>query len=336
MRESPALVESRRFGVRRIPLLRPLGWLGRGWFDLVQCPVPGLLHGLALALFGAALIAVAGRQFWLLAGAFSGFLLVAPILATGLYQVSRTLERGERASLAVALRAWKPERRLVVFGLLLALAGTGWVVTSASLIYGFADAPVHDTVGFLLVAPILATGLYKVSRALERGERADLGVALGAWRPEGRLMVFGVLLAFAGTGWVLTSASLIYGFAGAPVNDTVDFFRVVVLNDQSHLFEIWLGLGAFLAAPVFASTVVAIPLLLDRKVGVLAAVLTSWRVVQVHPLPMALWAALLLGLTAIGMATALVGLIVVAPWLAHASWHAYRDLVDTSALAPND
>jgi uncharacterized membrane protein len=73
--------------------------------------------------------------------------------------------------------------------------------------------------------------------------------------------------------------------------------------------------------------VVAIPLLLDRPVGVLAAVLTSWRVVQSHPLPMALWAALLMGLTVLGMAFGLIGLVVVAPWLAHASWHAYRDLV---------
>src|SRR5574337_1562238 len=259
MPESPALVESRRVGVRRIGLLRPLRWLARGWRDLARCPLPGLLHGLALALFGAALIAVAGGRFWLLAGAFSGFLLVAPVLATGLYKVSRALERGERADLAVALRAWKPERRL---------------------------------------------------------------------------MGFGALLALAGTCWVLTSASLIYSLAGAPVRDPADFVRLVVLDERSHLFELWLALGALLAPPVFASRVVAIPLLLDRKVVVLAAVLTSWRVVQAQPLSMALWAALLLALTVLGMAAAMVGLIVVVPWLAHAGWHAYRDLVDTAALAP--
>ncbi len=73
-------------------------------------------------------------------------------------------------------------------------------------------------------------------------------------------------------------------------------------------------------------------MLLDRQVGVMVAVLTSWRVVQEHPLPLALWAALLFGLTALGLATALLGLVVVAPWLAHASWHAYRDLVDTTGL----
>ncbi len=252
MTDRPALAESRRLGVRPVPMLRPLGWLARGWRDLWRCPLPGLLHGAALALFGGMLVWLARDRFWLLASAFSGFLLVAPVLATGLYAVSRALERGQRAGLAVALQAWRPEPRLVVFGLLLALAGTGWVMTSAALITGFAPAP---------------------------------------------------------------------------VGNPTDFLKLVVLNDGSPLFELWLAMGAVLAAPVFASSVVAIPLLLDRPVGVLAAVLTSWRVVQTHPLPMALWAALLMLLTLLGMATGLVGLVVVLPWLAHASWHAYRDLV---------
>ena len=261
MPDSPALIESRAFGVRNIPLLRPLGWLAKGWRDLMRCPLPGILHGLALAVFGGVLLVLAGDKFWLLSGAFTGFLLVAPVLATGLYAVSKALEQGQRADLALAIAAWKP------------------------------------------------------------------GHAQG-----GRLMVFGLLLAFAGTGWVLTSASLVTGFAAAPVTTPLDFLRVVVLNEQSPLFEVWLAMGALLAAPVFASSVVAIPLMLDRQVSVLAAVLTSWRVVQAHPMPMALWAALLMALTVLGMATLLLGLVVVAPWLAHASWHAYRDLVSTAGL----
>lgn len=256
MRTSPALEESRRFGVRAIPALRPLGWLAAGWRDLVRCPAPGLLHGLACALFGAALFGAAGNRFWLLSGAFTGFLLVAPIVATGLYAVSRALERARPIGVRESLAVWKPR--------------------------------------------------------------------------DGRLVVFGVLLAFAGTGWVMTSASLITGFAGAPIRNPGEFLRVVVLADRGWLFEAWLAMGGVLAAPVFASSVVAIPMLLDREVGVLAAVLTSWRVVMAHPAPMALWAALIMVLTAAGMATMLVGLVVVVPWLAHASWHAYRDLVDTS------
>ena len=121
---------------------------------------------------------------------------------------------------------------------------------------------------------------------------------------------------------------LITGFAAAPVTDPADFLRVVVLTDGSLLFEAWMALGAALAAPVFASSVVAIPMLLDRRVGLLAAVLTSWRVVLAQPLTMALWAAAIMLLTLAGMAAAMLGLVVVVPWLAHASWHAYRDLVE--------
>jgi uncharacterized membrane protein len=144
--------------------------------------------------------------------------------------------------------------------------------------------------------------------------------------------VFGVLLAMAGTGWVMTSASLITGWAPQPVRSPLDFLRIVVLAEDNHLFEIWLALGAFLAAPVFASSVVALPLLLDRQVGVLAAVFASWRVVLNNPLPCAIWAGLIMLLTGIGMATAMLGLVVIVPWLGHASWHAYRDMVDTSGL----
>jgi uncharacterized membrane protein len=258
MKESPALIESRSYRMRAIPTLRPLGWLARGWRDLVRAPLPGLCHGAALALFGGLLIAIARDRFWLLAGAFTGFLLVAPILATGLYAVSRALERQQPAGLSTAMNALRPR--------------------------------------------------------------------------DGRLVVFGVLLAFSGTGWVLTSASLITGFAAAPVNNPQDFLRVVVLAPDSILFEAWLAVGALTAAPVFASSVVAIPLLLDRRIGLQAAVLTSWRVVMEHPLPMALWAALIGLLTLVGMMSLLVGLVIVVPWLAHASWHAYRDLVDVSGL----
>ncbi|MFG6443296.1 DUF2189 domain-containing protein [Roseateles sp. LKC17W] len=251
-----ALRESRAFGVRHIPLLRPLGWLARGWRDLCAAPLASLAHGLAMALFGALLLAIAHERFWLLAGAFTGFLIVSPILATGLYAISRELELGGRPGWRTVREAWRPR--------------------------------------------------------------------------DGRLVVFGVLLAFAGTGWVLCSAALVTGFAADPIHHPRDFLIKVVLNDDSHLFSTWLALGALLAAPMFASTVIAIPALIDQppgKLGVLGAVFTSWKVVLEHPAPLALWAALILALTLAGMATLLLGLVIVAPWLGHASWHAYRDLV---------
>jgi uncharacterized membrane protein len=79
---------------------------------------------------------------------------------------------------------------------------------------------------------------------------------------------------------------------------------------------------------MFASSVVAMPMLLDRKVNVKTAVLTSWQVVLANPGVMAWWAALIMGFTFLGLASLLIGLIFVIPMLGHASWHAYRDLVE--------
>jgi uncharacterized membrane protein len=253
-----AIDQSRRHRIRDVRVDAPMRWLRAGWRDLVRCPMPGLAHGVAAAGFGLALAVLGYRHFWGLAGAISGFLIVAPIVATGLYAISAALERGERPTLATALAAWRP--------------GPG----------------------------------------------------------RGRLVAFGALLALAGTGWVLTSASLITSFAPGRVGEPLEFVRRVVLDDDSLLFEGWLVLGGVLAAPVFASTVVAVPMLMDRPVGVLAAVLTSWRVVLANPFTMAVWAAAIATLTLAGMMVAMLGLVLVVPWLGHASWHAYRDLVDAS------
>ena len=146
------------------------------------------------------------------------------------------------------------------------------------------------------------------------------------------LVRFGLLLGLAGTGWVLTSAALITLLAPQPIHGPADFIRHVVLDRQTYLFEFWLALGGIMAAPIFASSVVTIPLLLDRRATVLQAVLTSCQAVLVNPTTLSVWAAVIMLLTLLGLGTLLIGLVVVIPILGHASWHAYRDLVDTSSL----
>lgn len=194
--------------------------------------------------------------------------------------------------------------------------------------------------GFLIVGPVVATSLYAVSRALEQGQPVDLSLVRRTWTRwqschagAGRrgywcLVQFGLLLSLAATGWVLVSASLITLLSPVRIATPADFLQHVVLARDGQLFVLWMALGSFLAAPIFASSVVAMPLLLDRRVTVRQAVLTSWSAVLVNPGPLALWAALIVLLTLLGLGSWLLGLVLVMPLLGHASWHAYRDLVD--------
>ena len=201
--------------------------------------------------------------------------------------------------------------------------------------------------GFLVVGPLVATSLYSISRAIERGETANWNLIRTTWtqwqscHDTGRggywcMVKFGALLALAATGWVLISASLITVMSPVQVETLQDFMTHVVLAKDGQLFMQWMALGSFLAAPIFASSVVAMPLMLDRRVTVRQAVLTSWSVVLANPVPMALWAALIVLLTLLGLGSYLLGLLVVMPLLGHASWHAYRDLVDASAFQSRD
>jgi uncharacterized membrane protein len=243
-----------------VDMISPTRWIERGWEDFRSNPLPGLVHGLAVTGFGWLLFWVARDRFWMLAGAFSGFLIVAPVLATGLYHVSR-----ERAA----------------------------------------------------------------------GRRANLGDVVTLWRSfDGRLVRFGVLLGLAGTGWVMTSAGLITLWSPAPILKPADFFRHVVLVREVGLFEVWILVGSLLAAPVFASSVVAIPMLVDKTVPVSMAVTASWRAVADYPGPLAWWAVLIAMLVGLGFLTALLGLVVAIPLIAHASWHAYCDITASQSSSP--
>ena len=259
--------------VRTVGLMQPMTWLVLAWRDMARSGWISFAHGLAITAFGGAILAVAHHRFWLLAGALSGFLVVAPVLATSLYALSRALEQRQEANLGVVLKTW-----------------LNWQNSH-----------------------------------------------LNKWGNDYWCMVqFGAMLALAATGWVITSAAFITLLVPVPVETPMDFMRHVVLANNGWLFELWLALGSLLAAPIFASSVIAMPLLLDRRASLRVAVLTSWQVVVANPLPMAFWAALILGFTLLGLGSLLLGLIFVMPMLGHASWHAYRDLVDASSLPLRD
>jgi uncharacterized membrane protein len=264
MPEETTPKESALPAIRQIEWDQPMRWLALAWKDIAQHPFWSLIHGVVIALAGWVITALAHDQFWLLVGAISGFMVVAPILATGLYAISRAHELQEPVNAALIIRTW------------------------------------------LTWSPHTAQ------------------------KPKinGRLVKFGLLLSLAATGWVLTSSALITLLADHPVQTPMDFVHHVVLAPNGLLFEIWLGLGGLMAAPIFASSVVSIPMLVDRQASVMQATMTSWKVVMTHPVILSFWAFLIMGFSLLGVLSLFLGLVFVVPMLGHASWHAYKDLVN--------
>jgi uncharacterized membrane protein len=183
--------------------------------------------------------------------------------------------------------------------------------------------------GFLLVAPFAAIGLYAISEQIEAKRPVDLTQALFAWRRNaGSIALFGLMLTLSLILWERIAAIVFALSYGGTVPDLSAVMRDVLFSgNYLPLTLAFLGSGALFAAMVFTLSVVTAPLLLDRPVDVITAALTSMRCCLHNSGAMLLWAVLVAGLTVIGFATFMVGLIVIFPWLGHATWHAYRDLV---------
>ncbi|MDP1734307.1 MAG: DUF2189 domain-containing protein [Sulfuritalea sp.] len=233
----------------------PLKWLRQGWADLWRQPAASLFYGIAIAVTGAVILGVTARFPYLFAAAITGFLLVAPMLAAGLYELSRRYLAGEPVSLLDSMLAWRRNpSALVGFALLSILAGTAWQVASVVIVALFYKGPALTPMAMMIE---------------------------------------------------------------------------ILVNPQHYLlFFVYMCAGGLLAALVFGVSVVSMPMLIDRRCDLLTALGTSVNAVAENPLPLALWAVIIMLLTGLGFATALVGLILVMPWLGHASFHAYKDLVE--------
>ena len=242
-------------GIRQVGTDRPLAWLQAGWQDLRANPLPSLAYGLLFALGGDLIILALLETPHLLTVSISGFFLVAPLLAAGLYELSRKTEAGEKILFIDSLKCFgRNGQSLVFFGLIVALVALLWERLSA--------------VAFALI-----------------------------------------------------------GANSAPI---ASVYLNEILFDGQHLAftATWFVLGGALALFVYALAVVSVPMMLDRDADVATAIMTSLRTVARNAGPLLLWAAMLVALTLIGFATLLFGLIVIMPILGHASWHAYRELVE--------
>jgi uncharacterized membrane protein len=175
--------------------------------------------------------------------------------------------------------------------------------------------------GFVFVAPLVGVGLYCVSRDLAAGRRPALGRCLSlSRRVVGQAAVFAlcqlvIVLLWSRAGMMVT--------AFVPVED----------GDRGALLEFLLigsAVGSIFAAVTFAVSAFSLPMIADRDVDMVTACVSSIHAVACNKRVMLLWAALIVLLTAAGFATAFLGLAIVMPWLAYASWHAYGETLDAS------
>lgn len=230
----------------------PLRWLKAGWSDFRRAPAQSLAYGIGLVLFGYLLT-------WL---------------------------------------SW----------------GKGNVVLLFTLV-----------TGFVLMGPVLAFGLYSISRQLELGLKPRIGYCIQTSRTHLRnellfaLVILVILLVWA------RAASMVHVFF--PVSEDLG------LLGWLEFLAVGSAVGAIFAALVFTVSAFSLPMMLDRGTDAITGALTSVNAVLKNKGVMVLWGALIVGLVVLGFATAYLGLAVILPVIGHATWHAYRETISPAESA---
>jgi uncharacterized membrane protein len=239
-------IEPLFYPARKIDNRAPLRWLAKGWRDMRAALGPSMAYGAGLMVTGYVLILLAwdGGHTLALFTLVTGLVLVGPVLAFGLYSISRQLEMGLPPRLGYCFRESRTHlRNELLFALVLLIILLVWA-RAASMVHIF--MPLSDDIGLI--------------------------------------------------GWL-------------------------------QFLAVGSAVGAIFAGIVFTAAAFSLPMMLDRGTDAITSALTSANAVFTNKGPMLVWAALIFGLIVFGFLTFLVGLMFVLPLIGHATWHAYRETI---------
>ncbi|MTH97063.1 DUF2189 domain-containing protein [Roseibium sp. RKSG952] len=217
----------------------------------------------------------------------------------------------------------------VAIGAFFAVGGLLVVLTASALNMSYLSYPL--AVGFVLIGPFAAVGLYEISRRLSADEEVSLPKILGTmWAQKSRelsWMAFVVL--FIQIMWMYQVRLLLALFLGFKSFASFEEFVVQVVSTPEGLMFLAIGhlVGAALSLVLFTLTVVSFPLLMEQDRDFITAMITSVRAVVTSPVPMIGWAVIVTLTVLVSMAPGFLGLLVTLPILGHTTWHLYKRCV---------
>lgn len=215
----------------------------------------------------------------------------------------------------------KAPRQSITYGAAIVILSC--LVSFMVWLYGGIGLLVSLLSGFLFLGPVLALGLYSISNQIQAGKTARLGYCLKEGKRHfGNEMVFAVILSVIFLVWAraATMTHILYPeTANAGWMQFIPFYTVGTIE------------GIIFSAIIFCFSAFSLPMLMDRKVDVVTAIITSINAVLRNKMVCLLWAFIIAVIVAIGFATVFLGFFVLMPLVGHATWHAYRETIISDA-----